>query len=54
MLNCSAEPRNSTSVLKALPGKLYIKRCKTGIIFISLPISSLFKLAIYDLIIDFT
>ena len=33
-------------VLKALPGKLDIKRREPGILFISLPIVSLFKLAI--------
>ena len=37
---------DSTSALKAEPGKLDIKRRKTGILFISLPIVSLFKLAI--------
>ena len=36
----------STSVLKALPGKLDIKRREPGILFISLPIVSLFKQAI--------
>ena len=36
----------STCVLKAEPGKLYIRRHKPGILFISLPIVSLFKLAI--------
>ena len=39
----------STSALKALPGKLDIKRRKPGILFISLPIVSLFKLAIMTL-----
>ena len=34
----------STSVLKAEPGKLDIKRREPGILFISLPIVSLFKL----------
>ena len=33
-------------VFKAKPGKLDIKRRKPGILFISLPIVSLFKLAI--------
>ena len=37
-------PSDSTYVLKALPGKLDIKRCEAGILFISLPIGSLFKL----------
>ena len=38
--------KDSTSVLKPEPGKLDIKRCEPGILFISLPIVSLFKLAI--------
>ena len=37
--------RDSTCVLEAEPGKLVIKTCKAGILFISLPISSLFKMA---------
>ena len=39
-------PRESTSVLKAEPGKLDIKRREPGILFINLPIVSLFKLVI--------
>ena len=40
-------PSNSTSILKAEPGKLDIKRREpSSILFISLPIVSLFKLAI--------
>ena len=35
-----------TSVLNSLPGKLDIKRCEPGILFISLQADSLFKLAI--------
>ena len=46
MLNRSASLAMSTSVLKALPGKLGIKRREPGILFISLPIVSLSKLAI--------
>ena len=42
-------PNGSTCVLKAEPCKLDIKRCKPGILFISLPIVSLFKLAIMAL-----
>ena len=38
MLNRSASLAMSTSVLKALPGKLDIKRHEPGILFISLPI----------------
>ena len=37
---------NSTCVLKAEPGKLDIKRREPGILFISLPVVSIFKLAI--------
>ena len=39
-------PNDSTSVLNAEPGKLDIKRREPGIVFISLPIVSLFKQAI--------
>ena len=46
MLNRLASLAMSTSILKALPGKLDIKRREPGIIFISLPNVSLFKLAI--------
>ena len=37
---------DSICFLKAKPGKLDIKRCEPGILFISLPIVSLFKCAI--------
>ena len=37
---------DSTCILKADPGKLDIKRREPGILFISLPIVSLLKLAI--------
>ena len=37
---------DSTCILKAEPGELDIRRCKPGILFNSLPIGSLFKLAI--------
>ena len=37
---------DSNCVLEAEPGKLDIKRCKPGILFISLQVGSLFKLAI--------
>ena len=47
MLNCSARLAMSTSLLKALPGKLDIKRREPGILFISLPIVS-----DYDVIFD--
>ena len=45
MLNREALPHNSTCVPKAKPGKLDIKRQESGILFISLPLGSLFKLA---------
>ena len=41
-----AEAWSDPSVLKAEPGKLDIKRREPGILLISLPIDSLFKLAI--------
>ena len=44
MLNHSEEPRDSTCFLKALQGKLDIKRREPDILFISLPIVSLFQL----------
>ena len=46
-------PNDSTSVLKAEPGKLYIKRRKPGILFISLAVVSLFRLAIMTLFLMF-
>ena len=39
-------PSHSTCILKAKPGKLDIKRREPGILFISLPIVSLFILVI--------
>ena len=39
-------PSYSTCVPEAEPGKLGIKRCESGFLFISLSIGSLFKLAI--------
>ena len=41
---------DSKCVLESLPGKLDIKRRETGILFISLPIGSLFKQAIMTLL----
>ena len=46
MLTSRGLPSDSTSVLKAEPGKLDIKIREPGILSISLPIVSLFKLAI--------
>ena len=46
MLTSRDLPRDSTCILQAEPGKLVIKRRKPGILFISLPIVSLLKLAI--------
>ena len=46
-------PSDSTCVLKALPGKLGIKRREPGILFISLPIVQLFKLAIMTWLSNF-
>ena len=53
MLTSRGLPSDSTCVLKAEPGKLDIKRREPGILFISLPIVSPFKLAIYDAIFNF-
>ena len=39
-------PSDSIIILEAQPGKLDIKRCEPGILFISLQVVSLFKLAI--------
>ena len=46
MLTSRGLPRDSTCVLKAEPCKLDIKIRELGILFIRLPIGSLFKLAI--------
>ena len=42
----ASDSTDSTCVLKIEPGKLDIKRREPGILFISLPIVSLFKLVI--------
>ena len=46
LLTSRGLPSDSRYVLKAEPGKLDIKRREPGILFISLPNVSLFKLAI--------
>ena len=46
-------PSYSTSVLEAEPGKLDIKRREPGILFISLQVESIFKLAIMTLLSSF-
>ena len=46
LLTSRGMPSDSTNILQTEPGKLDIKRRKPGILFISLPIVSLFKLAI--------
>ena len=53
MLVESRVPSESTCLLEAKPGKLDIKRHDSDILFISLQVGSLFKLAIIDVIIDF-
>ena len=53
MLTLQGLPSDSTCVFKAEPGKLYIKRCEPCILFINLPIGSLFKLAIMTKILIF-
>ena len=39
-------PSDSACILLAEPGKLDIKRCKPGILFITLQVAELFKLMI--------
>ena len=46
LLNRAALQRDSNMHSQSLAGKLDIKRHEPGILFISLPIGSLFKLAI--------
>ena len=46
LVNCKALLGNSTCLLKAEPGKLCVKRSHPDILFISIPIISIFKLAI--------
>ena len=46
LLNLEALPSDSACVLEAETVKLYVKRHKLGVLFTSLPIGSLFKLAI--------
>ena len=46
VLNCDALLSNLTCLLKAKPGKLCVKRGHPVILFISILIISLFKLAI--------
>ena len=53
MLTSRGLPSDSTCVLKAEPGKLDIKRCKPGILFISLPIVDTLQTSDYDVIFDF-
>ena len=44
---------DSTCVLEAEPGKFDIKRHKSGILFISLPIQFTLQTSKYDVMIDF-
>ena len=53
MLTSRGLQSDSTCVLKAEPGKLDMKRRQPGILFISLPIVSLFELAIMTLLLTF-
>ena len=46
LLTSQGLPSDSTCVLEAEPGKLDINRRDPGILFISLQVNSLFKLAI--------
>ena len=43
--SCSRLTDDSTCVLETEPGKLNFKKCKPGILFFSLQVVSLFKLA---------
>ena len=54
MLTLRGLPSDSTCVLQAEPGKLDIKRCEPGILFISLPIvENTLQTSDYDIIFDF-
>ena len=53
MLTSRGLPGDSTCVLKAEPGKLDIKRCKPGILFITLPIVNTLQTSDYDVFFDF-
>ena len=53
MLTSRGLPSNSTYVLEAEPGKHDIKRREPGILFISLQVDSLFKLAIMTSLLSF-
>ena len=46
MLTLQGLPSDSTCIFEAEPGRLDIKRCIPGILFINLPVDSLFKLVI--------
>ena len=46
LLELRGLPKDLICVLEAEPGKLEIKRCEAGILFISLPIGLLFKIVI--------
>ena len=52
MLTSRGLPSDSTCVLKAELGKLDIKRCKPGILFISLPIVEHSNDVIFDFCVD--
>ena len=53
MLNRSASLAMSTSVLKALPGKLDIKRREPGILLSVYPLVNTLQTSDYDVIFDF-
>ena len=53
MLVSRGLPSDSTCILKAEPGKLDIKICEPGILFISLQADLLLKLAIVTLLSTF-
>ena len=53
LLTSRGLPSDSTCVLEAEPDKLDIKWRELGILFICLPIGSLFQTSDYDVIMDF-
>ena len=53
MLTSRGLPSDSACVLISEPGKLDIKRCEPGSLFISLPIVATLQTSDFDVIFDF-
>ena len=53
MLTSQGLPSDSTCLLKAESGKLDIKRCEPGILFISIPTVSPLQTSDYDVLFNF-